>query len=94
MVVTVVDRGWDLLPARGAEWFSGSAQVAEKKKTLDQRVLQVGGFSWTEAASPSSGQATRLGTHQDKCSPICLRAVSPQPMWGLPKARAMSSLPD
>lgn len=93
MAGTMVGRGWDLLPAaRGTEWFSGSAQ-AEEKKTLDQRVLQVGGFSWTEVASPS-GQATRLGTHRDKCSPICLRAVSPQPSRGLPKARAMSYLPD
>lgn len=94
MAVTMVGRGWDSLPARGAEWFSGSAQAAEKKKTLNQSVFQVGGFSWTKAASPSSGQATRLGTHQDKCSPICLRAVSPQPTGCLPKARAMSSLPE
>lgn len=61
MAVTMVGRGWDSLPARGAEWFSGSAQAAEKKKTLNQSVFQVGGFSWTKAASPSSGQATRLG---------------------------------
>lgn len=36
-----VGRGRDLPPARGADLFSGSAQAVGKKKTPDQRVLQV-----------------------------------------------------
>lgn len=76
-----VGRGRDLLPARDAEWFSASAQAA-RKKTPDQRVLQVGGFSWAEVTSlpgTSPDQATRLGSLRNKGSPVSSRAVSPQP---------------
>lgn len=98
-----VGRGRDLSPARDADLFSGSAQAVGKKKTPDQRVLQVLGALPGQRShfprgppptKPLDRRLSRTKVVQESTLLSCVQESSVSPArWDLPRARAVPFLP-